>query len=239
MDRVIEAHNLSKTFGEVTAVKDLSLEINSGELYGFLGPNGAGKTTSIGMLTGQLTPDSGDITVLGTNPVTDPVSTRATVGILPERESPPSHLTPREFFEFVGESRGLTEDTIQDRIDEWTSRFAFEDQLDTIHTDLSQGQKQKVMITQAFLHEPELVFIDEPLSNLDPIMQERAKTYFEQYRDNGNTVFLSTHNIDVAEDICTTVGIVTEGVLQQERNPQELSESLLDTFLADVGEQPE
>ena len=233
----IRTQNLRKTYGDVTALADLSLAVEAGELFALLGPNGAGKTTTIGILTGQLVPDEGTVDVLGTDPTTDPVETRRRVGILPEKESPPSFMTPREYFDFVGTVRGLDPATVRERVETWADRLSYAEKLDTLNTDLSRGQQQKVMITQAFLHEPDLVFIDEPLANLDPIVQERVKRFLTSYRDDGNTLFLSTHDIDVAEEICTRVGIVSEGRLVGERVPADLGreESLLDTFLDSVG----
>jgi len=233
----ISTSNLRKTYGDVTALADLSLSIEAGELFGALGPNGAGKTTTIKILTGQLQPDGGSASVLGVDPVAEPVETRRHVGILPEQESPPSFLTPREYFDFVGTVRDIPEDVVEERVAEWVERLSYAEKLDTISTDLSRGQQQKVMITQAFLHEPEVVFIDEPLANLDPIVQEHVKEFLKSYRDDGNTIFISTHHIEVAEELCTRVGIVSGGELIAERRPSELgrNESLLDAFLENVG----
>ncbi|MCG1003314.1 MULTISPECIES: ABC transporter ATP-binding protein [Halobacterium] len=228
---VIEADSLRKAYGDVRAVDGLDLAVDRGEVYGFLGPNGAGKTTTIEMLTGQLRPDSGQVDVLGTDPASDPVETRRWVGILPEQQSPPSFLTPAEFFEFVGRVRGLDDDVLADRVDEWSERLGFAAKLDTLCADLSRGQQQKVMLTQVFVHEPDVVVIDEPLANLDPIVQEQVKRYLRSYAAAGNAVFLSTHNIDVAEDVCSRVGIVTNGRVVAERAVAETAPGLLDTFL--------
>jgi ABC-2 type transport system ATP-binding protein len=233
----IRTDGLRKSYGDVRALSALSLTVDDGELFGFLGPNGAGKTTTIRVLTGQLVPDAGSVDVLGVDPVADPIEVRRRVGVLPEQESPPSFMTPREYFSFVGEVRDIDPSVVRERTDEWAERLLYSEQLDTLNTDLSRGQQQKVMITQAFLHEPDLVFIDEPLANLDPIVQERAKRYFEAYRDAGNTLFLSTHHIEVAEELCSRVGIVNDGELVAERDPAALDdgESLLDAFLESVG----
>lgn len=230
------AEELTKTYGEFRALDGLSLSVDSGELFGFLGPNGAGKTTTIGVLTGQLTPDSGRASVLGTDPTTDPVETRRQVGVLPEQESPPSFMTPREYLQFVGTVRDLDDDRVDERIAAWADRLSYREKLDTLNTDLSRGQQQKVMITQAFLHDPGVVFIDEPLANLDPIVQERVKRFVVDYADRGNTVFLSTHHIEVAEEVCTRVGIVNEGRLIARERPADLAsdDSLLSTFLENV-----
>lgn len=213
---VIEASALSKTYGSTTAVDDVELSIQAGEIYGMLGPNGAGKTTTIGMITGQTHPDSGSITVFDIDPVETPVAARANLGILPERESPPDHMTPREYFLLVGDVRGIPPETVESQIDLLSDQLAFSDQLDSLHCDLSRGQQQKVMITQAFLPDPDLVVIDEPLVNLDPIMQERVKDLLVEHANNGNTILLSTHDIGVAASICTRVGIVYNGQLVTE-----------------------
>jgi len=233
----IETSSLKRTYGDVTALADLSLTVDEGELFGLLGPNGAGKTTTIEILTGQLRPDSGTARVLGVDPVAEPVEVRRRIGILPEQESPPSFLTAREYFDFVGDVRDLDDAVVEDRVADWADRLSYENKLDTLCADLSRGQQQKVMVTQAFLHRPDLVFIDEPLVNLDPIVQERLKRFLETYPEDGNTIVLSTHDIDVAEELCTRVGVLVDGELVAERRPAELSpdESLLDVFLADVG----
>ncbi|WP_226479804.1 ABC transporter ATP-binding protein [Natrinema amylolyticum] len=229
---VIRVDGLRKSYGSVNAVDGMEFDVDRGELYGFLGPNGAGKTTTIRVLTGQIEPDAGDVSVLGTDPVADPIETRRKVGILPEQESPPSFLTPREYLEFVGEVRELDSDWIAAQTDIWAERLGFENKLDTLHTDLSRGQQQKVMIAQAFVHEPDVVFIDEPLANLDPLVQEQVKRFLVSYAAGDNAVFVSTHNIDVAEEICTRVGIVADGQLVTERSLEDGDdESLLDIFL--------
>jgi ABC-2 type transport system ATP-binding protein len=237
-DPAIRAEGLCKRYGEVTALDALSLTVERGELYGFLGPNGAGKSTTINVLTGQLEPDEGHADVLGIDPVAEPVAARGAVGILPENGRPPSFLTVREYFDFVAAVRGLPDAQVADHIGAWADRFEFHHKLDTLCTDLSQGERQKVLITQAFLHEPDLVFIDEPLTNLDPIMQERAKRFFAEYVADGHTIFLSTHFIGTAQEVCTKVGIVNRGRLLEETRPADLDpgESLLERFFATVEE---
>jgi ABC-2 type transport system ATP-binding protein len=232
----IRADGVAKSYGDVQALTDLSLTVERGELFGVLGPNGAGKTTTMEILTGQLEPDAGAVEVLGTDPTEDPIGVRRGIGILPEQESPPSFLTPREYFSFVGRVRDVPAATVESRVVEWADRLSFRAKLDTLCSDLSRGQQQKVMLTAAFLHEPAAVFIDEPLANLDPIVQETVKEFLESYRADGNALFLSTHHVEVAESICTRVAIVADGRVQRERRPSELDgESLLNEFLANVG----
>jgi ABC-2 type transport system ATP-binding protein len=232
----IRTEDLRKRYGDVTALDGLSLTVESGALYGLLGPNGAGKTTTMELLTGQITADAGEATVLGVDPAVEPVGVRELVGVLPEKESPPSFLTPREYLQFVGTVRGMDDDIVDDRTATWADRLGFGGRLDTLSTDLSRGQQQKTMIAAAFLHEPELVFIDEPLANLDPIVQERVKRFLESYRAAGNTVVISTHNVEVAAELCSRVGIVSTGELVAEVVPTELDPetSLLDAFMAHV-----
>lgn len=221
-----------KKYGERTALNDMSLTVERGELYGLIGDNGAGKTTTIGVITGQISRDGGEVTVLGYDPEDDPVDIRSQVGILPEREEPPSMLTPREYFDFVGEVREIPEPELQSRVNEWAGKLDFTGALDTQCMDLSRGQKQMVMLTQAFLDTPEVVIIDEPLVNLDPTRQERVKEALVEYREAGNTIVLSTHRMNFAEELCTRVAIVRNGKAVKVVKPSSLPEekSLSDMF---------
>ena len=227
----IQTRGLSKRYGDVVALDGLSLSVDHGECYGFLGPNGAGKSTTINVLTGQLRPDEGTARVAGVDPVVTPVEARRHVGVLPENGRPPSFLTVREYFEFAAATRGLDAETLASRLDRWAERLAFAEKLDTLCADLSQGERQKVLVAQAFVHEPPVVFIDEPLTNLDPIVQERVKRFFETYRRAGNTLFLSTHFVGTAAEVCTEVGIVNRGRLLTELRPRGMDgDALLDRF---------
>jgi ABC-2 type transport system ATP-binding protein len=229
----IETTALRKEYGDLEALSGLSLSVPEGELFALLGPNGSGKTTTIDILTGQRRPTSGSATVLGTDPMTDPLAVREQIGILPEREDPPSFLTPREYLEFVCEVRGVTD--ADARIDRWAKQLEFEETLESLATNLSEGQRQRVMLAAAFVHEPDLVFIDEPLVNLDPIMQEQVKRQLADYCAAGNTLFLSTHFVDVAEELCTSVGIVTDGQVVATCDPREFEDGeLLDFFVEEV-----
>jgi ABC-2 type transport system ATP-binding protein len=229
----VETSGLTQRFGDVVALSDLTLSVPDGELFGLLGPNGSGKTTTIEILTGQRTPTGGTASVLGENPVTDPLAVRRRVGILPEREDPPSFLTPREYLQFVGDVREIPD--VDDRIAEWARKLEFRGVLDTLAGDLSEGERQRVMLSQTFLHEPDLVFIDEPLVNLDPLMQEEVKRTLRNYCEAGNTLFLSTHFMAVAEALCTSVGIIADGELVAERDTRSLEEgALLEAFVSEV-----
>lgn len=207
----VQVNNLTKKFGEVTAVNNVSFEIKKGELFGLLGPNGSGKTTMIKTLTGQLKPSQGQASVLNLDVEKNPIQIREQVGIIPEQETPPSFLTAEEYLEFVCKIRKL--DNHQERIDKWFKLLDFEDQRNILCKDLSRGTRQKLMVAQAFLHEPKLAFIDEPLINLDPIIQRGFKDFLIGYTKKGNTVFFSTHVLEIAEEICTEIAILDKGVL--------------------------
>lgn len=228
----IEVTDVSKRFGPVTALDGLSLTVDADESFGLLGPNGAGKTTLLEILTGQIVPDTGSVRLLELDPVTDPVGVRRRIGILPERESPPSFLTPREYFDFVGAVRDLSDDAVESSRQAWSTRFGFADQLDTLATDLSRGQQQKVMVAAAFMHDPEVVLIDEPLTNLDPLVQERVKEVLRERHEAGTTILLSTHNVDVAAEVCSRVAIIHQGRLLDELAPANLEDrSLLEVYI--------
>jgi ABC-2 type transport system ATP-binding protein len=211
MTSVIEARDVSKTYGDVHAVDHVNLRVEAGELFGLLGPNGSGKTTMIKMLTGQTRPSGGQATVLGVDVVRDPVAVRRVVGIIPEQETPPSFLTAKEYLEFVGAVRKIPDN--EARADWWFEFLDFTDKKNVLCKDLSRGTRQKLMFAQAFIHEPALALIDEPLINFDPIVQELVKEYLVGYVKSGRTIFLSTHNLEVAEEICSGFAILHKGML--------------------------
>jgi ABC-2 type transport system ATP-binding protein len=207
----VKVENLTKSFGEITAVNNVSLEVQTGQLFGLLGPNGSGKTTMIKTLTGQLKPNSGSATVLDFDAEKNPIKIREIVGIIPEQETPPSFLTAEEYLNFICKIRNL--DDSESRCEKWWKLLDFEDQKNVLCKDLSRGTRQKLMVAQAFLHEPKLAFIDEPLINLDPLIQRSFKDFLNDYVKKGNTVFFSTHVLEIAEEICTEIAILDKGHL--------------------------
>jgi ABC-2 type transport system ATP-binding protein len=211
---MIEVENLTKQFGNVTAVDGISLSVKEGELFGLLGPNGSGKTTMIKMLTGQIRPTGGSARVLGLDVGEQPIRVRELVGIIPEQETPPSFLTAEEYLHFVARIRNL--DAVDERCDRWFDLLEFGDKRDFLCKDLSRGTRQKLMFAQAFLHEPRLALIDEPLINLDPIMQRTVKDFLQDYVRGGGTIFISTHILEIAEEICTRIGIIHNGRILHE-----------------------
>jgi len=232
MDNAIEIENLSKMFGDLKAVDGISLCIREGEFFGLLGPNGSGKTTMIKLLTGQLKPTAGSARVLELDVLNNPIRVRELIGIIPEQESPPSFLTAEEYLYFVAKIRNL--DGIVERCSKWFDFLEFKDQKEVLCKDLSRGTRQKLMFAQAFLHEPKLAFIDEPLINLDPIIQRKIKDYLQNYVKSGGTVFFSTHVLEIAEEMCTRIGIIYRGRIIHEGSMRDLraqSHHLEDFFL--------
>jgi ABC-2 type transport system ATP-binding protein len=211
MEQVITTDTISKQYGETRAVNGISIGVARGSLFGLLGPNGSGKTTMIKMLTGQIRPTGGSARVLGFNPATDPIRVRERVGIIPEQESPPSFLTAKEYLHFVSSVRNLGDSAEQ--IAWWFDFLDFSDKGDVLCKDLSRGTRQKLMFAQAFLHCPVLAVIDEPLINFDPLVQEKVKKYLVDYVHAGNTIFFSTHILDVAEELCSEIAILHQGNL--------------------------
>ena len=233
---VIEATDVTKTFGSVKALDGVSIEVLKGDFFGFFGPNGAGKTTLLRILTGQLQPSSGAVEVLGVNAIKDPIGVKDLIGIVPEVESPPSYLTGYEYLYFVGKVRGLTD--LDDRIDKWLTFFDLEAKKGVICKDLSKGMRQKLMIASAFIHDPQLVFLDEPFINLDPVYQKVLREYLQDYARSGGTVFMCSHILEISEKLCSRIAIVNNGKVVAEGHKSDLvkdGENLEEFFLRSIG----
>jgi ABC-2 type transport system ATP-binding protein len=205
----IEAVRLSKRYGNVEALRGIDLRIEPGEFFGLFGPNGAGKTTMLRILTGQLRPTSGTAQVLGVDVLTEPLKVKALVGIVPEVESPPSYLTATEYLEFVARVR--KQEAIEARVAKWLEFFDLNEERDTLCKDLSKGTRQKLMLATAFIHDPHLVFLDEPFINLDPIYQRKLRDFLQEYVAGGGTVFMASHLLDIAERLCDHVAVIRDG----------------------------
>jgi len=235
MEHVIDVEGLRKNYGGVDAVKDLTLKVRPGRVFGLIGANGAGKTTTIKSLTGQIRPTSGRVSVLGIDLLKDPVGVRKLVGIIPEQEAPPSFLTGEEYLSFVCAVRGLKD--AERRASFWFEYLDFEGQKNMLCKDLSRGTRQKLMVAQAFIHEPNLIFIDEPLVNLDPVIQKKVKDYLTGYARKGNTVFLCTHILEIVEEICDEIAVLDRGVVLSQGPLKEITgrRHLEDVFLELIG----
>lgn len=232
----IRVQGLRKSFGATVALDGISFDVEEGTFFGCFGPNGAGKSTLLRVLTGQIPPAAGKAEVLGLDVRGNGVAVRERIGIVPEAESPPSYLTAYEYLYFVGQVRKV--DDLEGRIQHWLDFFDLGPSRDTLCKDLSKGTRQKVMLSSAFLHEPPLLFLDEPFVNLDPIYQHRLREYLLRLRAEGRTIFLCSHILEAAQRLCQDMIILNRGKVVAQGKVAELTahEDLETAFLRLVGE---
>ena len=207
---VISCKALSKKYDDVLALDGVELHVEKGEFFGLLGPNGAGKTTLLKILTGQISATEGTAEVLGLNVEKDLLGVKRKIGIVPEQESPPSFLTPREVLEMVVAIR----ETEDPDIEWWIEFFEMESLEGRVCRNLSRGQRQKVMLAAAFISQTELLFLDEPFINLDPIVQTKVRDWLVDFVKEGGTVFLNTHLLENAQRLCDRAAIIHEGKIE-------------------------
>lgn len=222
----IKTNALTKNFGPVQAVRDLNLEIPVGTRFGFLGPNGAGKTTTVRMLSGLLRPTSGEASVCGKDVLTQKDDIKALTGLLPETPGLYSKLSAVEFLEFIGALNEVDERRMYRRIDSLLAILGLEGRQDNLLESYSSGMKQKVLIAATLLHDPQLVFLDEPTSRLDPSASILVKELILALaRETGTTFFLCTHQTALAEGVCDMIGLLIDGRLAAIGSPKEIVES--------------
>ena len=207
---VIKCIELSKRYDQVLALSKVNLNVERGEFFALLGPNGAGKTTLLKILTGQIRATEGEAEILGMNIEQNIMQVKRKIAIIPEQESPPSFLTPREVLEMVSSIRKIEEP----KIEFWINFFDLQPMEGRVCRNLSRGQKQKVMLAAAFISETELMFLDEPFINLDPIVQTKVRDWLVDYVKEGGTVFLNTHLLENAQRLCNRAAIIHEGNIQ-------------------------
>jgi ABC-2 type transport system ATP-binding protein len=235
--KVIETLEVTKHFGEVVALKDVSLNVYQGEFFGLFGPNGAGKTTLLRILTGQIAPDIGSVVTAGFSSH-DPISIKRAVGIVPEAETPPSFLTAQEVLELTCKIQKIK--STREHSEKWLNFFEIYDKKDVLCRDLSKGQKQKLMLASAFIHEPRLLLLDEPFINLDPLFQRKVREYLMSLIQKGRTIFMCTHILEIAERLCTRIAVVNGGQIVEEGTIDQMRvterENLEGIFMRLVGE---
>jgi ABC-2 type transport system ATP-binding protein len=231
----IEATHLSKRFGNLTVLNNISLNVSKGEFFGLFGSNGAGKTTLLRILTGQLSADSGEVRTAGYS-ISDPISIKRSVGIVPEAESPPTFLTTREAVELSCLLRNLN--NVSERVERWLDFFDLQEKSDVLCRDLSKGQRQKLMLISAFIHEPSILFLDEAFINLDPIYQRNLREYLKSLVEEGRTIFMCTHILEIAEKLCSRVAVIDKGSIVAQGRIDELrsqeGENLEEIFIRAV-----
>jgi ABC-2 type transport system ATP-binding protein len=212
-DFAIEARNLVKTYGNKAAVRDLSLGVRPGVLYGFLGPNGAGKSTTLRMLTGLLKPTSGEILLLGSSIADDPMAAKRVLGLVPDDLPLFDRLTGEETLVFTGRLHGLSTADAQRRSHELLSYFDLDDSKGRLVLEYSLGMKKKLALAAALIHKPRILFLDEALNGVDPVSVKTIAQLLRNLVASGLTIFFTTHVLDVAERLCDEIGVVHDGKL--------------------------
>jgi len=210
---VIKLIEITKRYGALAAVDSLSLEVPQGEVFGFLGPNGAGKTTTIRMMMGILRPSSGRVFLGGHDVEQEPQKAKALAGFIPDRPFIYEKLTGYEFLQFVGKLHHVESQRLQRRIAELLDHLELTRWKDELVESYSHGMKQRLVVCGALIHEPPILVVDEPMVGMDPKGSRTLKDLFRSLAENGTTVFLSTHSIGVAEEVCHRIGIIQRGRL--------------------------
>lgn len=237
-DSIISVRDLKKYFGEVKAVNGVSFDVHQGEILGLLGPNGAGKTTTIKLLLGLLEPLEGEISIFGLNPEREEVLMKKKIGYVSEEALIFKSLTPKDLFNFIASIRRLDAKEATVRVTEYLESLGALEYYEQMIATLSHGNKQKMQIVAALLHEPELLILDEPLAGLDAKSVRVVKELLDMHIEKGGAVLFSTHIMEVAEDLCDRIAIINKGKLvglgtiDDLRNQAEKSgASLEDVFL--------
>jgi ABC-2 type transport system ATP-binding protein len=240
---IVSASHIAKKYGGVSALSDLNLRVMPGDVYGLLGPNGAGKTTTLRILSALDTPTSGSVRVVGWDPVTQKVEVKRRTGYVAETALLYESLTPREYFEFVASTRVL-DSRVKDRVAQLASVFDIGGRLDVPIGSLSMGTKQKISVIAAMMHKPSLLLLDEPLNGLDAKSSRILKELILLHVEARGAVIFSTHVMEVAESVCTRIGIidggriVAEGTVDELRNLSDSrGRSLEDVFLKVTNEE--
>jgi len=221
----IVTEGLSKNFGSIEALKDLNLTVRKGSVFGYLGPNGAGKTTTVRILSGLLKQTDGRATVCGYDVSSQRDEIKAVTGLLPETPGLYSKLSAVEFLEFIGALNDMSGEVLHRRIDSLLGILGLEGRQNDLLESYSSGMKQKVLVASTILHEPQLVFLDEPTSRLDPSASALVKEIILALaKEIDTTFFICTHMTDFAEDVCEIIGILNEGALTTLGSPSDIIE---------------
>jgi ABC-2 type transport system ATP-binding protein len=219
---MIELESLTKRYADITAVRDLSLSVAKGEIFGFIGPNGAGKTTTIKMLGGILAPTSGRVRICGIDMAERPEDAKRKIGFIPDRPYLYEKLTAMEFLRFTAELYRVGGNGFERRAQQELLRFSLQDWSNDLIESYSHGMKQRLVMAAALLIEPQVIVVDEPMVGLDPIAIKMVKDLLRKLAREGTTVFMSTHTLQVAQDLCHRIGVIHRGTLVATGTPEEL-----------------
>ena len=210
---MIELKEITKKYGDFRAVDNLNLTVVRGEIFGFLGPNGAGKTTTIKMIAGVLEPSAGKITVGGIDILKQPEAAKRKIGFIPDRPYLYEKLTGMEFLKFTADLYSVPDEIFRENARKNLAMFSLADWSDELIESYSHGMKQRLIMSAALLHEPDIIIVDEPMVGLDPAAIIMVKGLFQNLARHGVSVFMSTHTLAVAEEVCDRVGIINRGRL--------------------------
>jgi ABC-2 type transport system ATP-binding protein len=211
---MIELKSLTKRYGSFTAVDAIDLTVPKGELFGFLGPNGAGKTTTLRMIAGILRPSGGTVKIGDVDVSENPMAAKAILGYIPDRPFIYEKLTGAEFLRFVAGLYSQSGKDVEHRGRELLALFDLEEWRDELVESYSHGMRQKLIISSAFVHRPEVIVVDEPMVGLDPKAARILKDLFREYTNRGHTIMMSTHTLEVAESLCDRIAIIQAGVIR-------------------------
>lgn len=214
MNPILQINNLCKSFADFTAVNDISLEVAAGEIFGFLGPNGAGKTTTIKILAGLLQPDSGTVLINGNSLAEKPLVCKQDTGYVPDRPWLFEKLTGSEYLKFIASLYQLSEQRFSAESQNYLEIFDLGKWQDHLIESYSHGMRQKLIMTSVLMLDQPLMIIDEPMVGLDPKSARIVKELFKQKAAAGTAIFLSTHSLEIAEELCRRIAIITNGTLQ-------------------------
>jgi ABC-2 type transport system ATP-binding protein len=219
---MIELTAITKTYAAFKAVDNLSLAVARGEVFGFIGPNGAGKTTTIKIMGGILAPTAGSVKICGLDINRQPRAAKRKMGFIPDRPYLYEKLTGMEFMKFTADLYGYGRNGFEGRALEELQRFSLEDWSHELIESYSHGMRQRLIFAAALLHEPEVIIVDEPMVGLDPIAIVMVKALFRQLASKGVTIFMSTHTLKVAEEVCDRIGVIHRGRLIATGTPADL-----------------
>ncbi len=223
---MIRLVHLSKTYGNTLAVSDVDLQVLSGEVFGFIGPNGAGKTTTIKMMAGLLSPTKGSVLIDGVDMADEPVRAKMKIGLIPDRPFLYEKLTAMEFLQFTAGLYHVGKQTFVEKSRELLDRFSLSDRTNELIEAYSHGMKQRLIMCSALLHEPQVLIVDEPMVGLDPRGIKMVKALFRTLAQNGTTVFMSTHTLRLAEEVCDRIAIIHKGRLMVIGTLQDLQQHI-------------
>ena len=210
---MIELRNLTKRYGHFLAVDHLNLAVEKGEIFGFIGPNGAGKTTTIRMMAGVLGPTEGEVLIDGNSLATVAEEAKRMIGFIPDRPFLYEKLTGLEFMRFIADLYGLGNGDFREKAEGLLIQFSLYDWADHLIEAYSHGMRQRLVIASALLHDPRLIIVDEPMVGLDPAGIRLVKDLLRQLAGRGTTIFMSTHTLEIAEDLCDRIGVIHHGRL--------------------------